>query len=52
MARLIQMAVSMLSTRMMGKSSWRFIRSRIRNTAPMASRFTLTMSAVMVSIRS
>ena len=52
MVRLIQMAVSMVSTNTSGVFSCFMVSSSTRKTAPMAMRFTLTMSSVIVSIRS
>ena len=48
----IQMAVSMLSTRIMGRLSDLKENSSTMNTAPIAIRLTLTVSAVIVSMRS
>ena len=46
------MAVSMDSTRIMGAISDFMVNSSTTNTVPMATRFTFTMSAVTVSIKS
>ena len=47
-----QIAVSMLSTRIIGRETDFISITRTRNTAPIARILTLIISSVMVSIRS
>ena len=52
MEKFIHIAVSMVSTSITGSSRLCMVRRRTRNTAAMATRLTLTVSAVIVSIMS